>query len=128
MLGDPLWKVRSPYEAAGALSRFYDLFIRFLLIVGLSSLLVGGVGISNAVSVTEKLTLTGTIDFYSADYYVSSPKRDDTNVVLRALASYVVNENWSALADIGFTNNNSTISTSFKYERWVGSAGASYTF
>jgi putative ABC transport system permease protein len=49
-LADPLWKVRSPYEAAGALARFYDLFIQFLLIVGLSSLLVGGVGISNAVS------------------------------------------------------------------------------
>ncbi|MEO7221834.1 MAG: FtsX-like permease family protein, partial [Devosia sp.] len=49
-LADPLWKVRSPYEAAGALARFYDLFINFLLIVGLSSLLVGGVGISNAVS------------------------------------------------------------------------------
>ncbi|MEO6012920.1 MAG: FtsX-like permease family protein [Devosia sp.] len=49
-LDDPNWKVRSPYEAAGSLARFYDLFIQFLLIVGLSSLLVGGVGISNAVS------------------------------------------------------------------------------
>ncbi|MEO6396446.1 MAG: FtsX-like permease family protein [Devosia sp.] len=50
LAGDSLWQVRSPYEAAGTLSRFYDLFVRFLLIVGLSSLLVGGVGISNAVS------------------------------------------------------------------------------
>ncbi|HEX4297728.1 MAG TPA: FtsX-like permease family protein, partial [Devosia sp.] len=47
---DPAWQVQSPYDAAGTLSRFYDLFVRFLLIVGLSSLLVGGVGISNAVS------------------------------------------------------------------------------
>ena len=47
---DPEWKVQSPYDAAGTLARFYDLFVRFLLIVGLSSLLVGGVGISNAVS------------------------------------------------------------------------------
>ncbi len=47
---DPQWKVQSPYEAAGSLARFYDLFVQFLLIVGLSSLLVGGVGISNAVS------------------------------------------------------------------------------
>src|SRR5690606_15123036 len=44
------WKVESPYDAAGDLSRLYDLFVRFLLIVGLSSLLVGGIGISNAVS------------------------------------------------------------------------------
>ncbi|RYE10654.1 MAG: FtsX-like permease family protein [Hyphomicrobiales bacterium] len=47
---DPLWKVQSPYDAAGELSRLYDLFVRFLLIVGLSSLLVGGIGISNAVN------------------------------------------------------------------------------
>ncbi|HWA19684.1 MAG TPA: FtsX-like permease family protein [Devosia sp.] len=50
LASDPEWKVQSPYDAAGTLSRFYDLFVRFLLIVGLSSLLVGGVGISNAVS------------------------------------------------------------------------------
>ncbi len=47
---DPAWKVQSPRDAAGTLARFYDLFIQFLMIVGLSSLLVGGVGISNAVS------------------------------------------------------------------------------
>jgi putative ABC transport system permease protein len=50
MASDPEWKVQSPYDAAGTLAHFYDLFIQFLLIVGLSSLLVGGVGISNAVA------------------------------------------------------------------------------
>lgn len=44
------WRVRSPREAAGTLVRFYDLFSRYLLIVGLSSLLVGGVGVSNGVT------------------------------------------------------------------------------
>ena len=39
-----------PMTRPGTLTRFYDLFVNFLLIVGLSSLLVGGVGISNAVS------------------------------------------------------------------------------
>jgi putative ABC transport system permease protein len=47
---DPNWKTRSPHDAAGNLARYYDLFARFLLIVGLSSLLVGGVGVSNGVS------------------------------------------------------------------------------
>ncbi len=47
---DPEWNVQSPYDAAGDLARYYDLFVRFLLIVGLSSLLVGGIGISNAVN------------------------------------------------------------------------------
>ncbi|MEX0860398.1 MAG: FtsX-like permease family protein [Cucumibacter sp.] len=50
LAGDTGWTLRTPYDAAGTLSRFYDRFVRFLLIVGLSSLLVGGVGISNAVS------------------------------------------------------------------------------
>ena len=47
---DANWSTRSPREAAGSLARYYDLFARFLLIVGLSSLLVGGVGVSNGVS------------------------------------------------------------------------------
>jgi putative ABC transport system permease protein len=47
---DPEWKVESPYDAAGELTRFYNLFVNFLLVVGLSSLLVGGLGISNSVS------------------------------------------------------------------------------
>ncbi len=48
-LDDNQWKVRSPREVAGELIRFYDMFTRFLLIVGLSSLLVGGVGVSSGV-------------------------------------------------------------------------------
>ncbi len=46
---DNAWKVKSPREVAGDLIRFYDMFTRFLLIVGLSSLLVGGVGVSSGV-------------------------------------------------------------------------------
>ncbi len=44
------WAYRSPREAAGGLVRYYNLFTSFLLIVGLSSLLVGGVGVSNGVT------------------------------------------------------------------------------
>lgn len=47
---DENWKIRSPRDAVGDLVRYYDLFLSFLLIVGLSSLLVGGVGVSNGVS------------------------------------------------------------------------------
>lgn len=50
LTADEGWTVTTPYDAAGTLSRFYDRFVRFLLIVGLSALLVGGIGISNAVS------------------------------------------------------------------------------
>lgn len=50
------WKIASPEEATEDLSRFFDIFSRFLTIVGLSSLLVGGVGVSNAIAayVTER--------------------------------------------------------------------------
>jgi putative ABC transport system permease protein len=50
------WKVTGPKDATADLSRFFDMFARFLTIVGLSSLLVGGLGVSNAISayVTER--------------------------------------------------------------------------
>lgn len=53
---DAGWAVLSPQDATADLARFFDIFSRFLVIVGLSSLLVGGVGVSNAVSayVTER--------------------------------------------------------------------------
>ncbi len=47
---DKEWETREPRDAAGDLAKFYDLFTSFLLIVGLSALLVGGVGVSNAVT------------------------------------------------------------------------------
>jgi putative ABC transport system permease protein len=53
---DAGWQIASPSDATADLARFFDIFSRFLIIVGLSSLLVGGVGVSNAVSayVTER--------------------------------------------------------------------------
>ncbi|MDB5541121.1 MAG: hypothetical protein JWQ89_2848 [Devosia sp.] len=50
------WKLSTPRDATADLSRFFDIFARFLTIVGLSSLLVGGLGVSNAISayVTER--------------------------------------------------------------------------
>lgn len=46
----PGWRVRTPDEVVGDLSRYYDLFAKFTLFVGLSALLIGGVGIWNGVS------------------------------------------------------------------------------
>lgn len=47
---DAGWQIRTPRDATDDLAQFFDLFQRFLTIVGLSALLVGGVGVSNAVS------------------------------------------------------------------------------
>ena len=50
------YQVNAPKDATADLSRFFDIFGRFLIVVGLSSLLVGGVGVSNAIAayVTER--------------------------------------------------------------------------
>ena len=47
---DAGWQLRSPREATASLTRYLDIFDRFLILVGLSSLLVGGIGVSNAAS------------------------------------------------------------------------------
>lgn len=55
--------IRSPRDAAEELSKFFNLFGRFLVLVGLSSLLVGGVGVSNAVAayITERSRSIATL-------------------------------------------------------------------
>ncbi|SMQ65097.1 putative ABC transport system permease protein [Devosia lucknowensis] len=60
---DAGWDLRQPEDAAANLARFFDLFARFLTLVGLSSLLVGGVGVSNAISayITERRTSIATL-------------------------------------------------------------------
>lgn len=47
---DAGWGVNSPRDATADISRFFNIFSRFLTIVGLSALIVGGVGVSNAVA------------------------------------------------------------------------------
>lgn len=44
------WQVRSPRQATAAITRFIDIFGNFMLLVALSSMLVGGLGAANAVS------------------------------------------------------------------------------
>jgi putative ABC transport system permease protein len=53
---DAGWQIDAPSDATTDLARFFTLFGRFLVIVGLSSLVVGGVGVSSAISayVTER--------------------------------------------------------------------------
>ena len=47
---DHEWDVRSPREATASLARFISIFGNFMLLVGLTSLVVGGLGVANAVS------------------------------------------------------------------------------
>jgi putative ABC transport system permease protein len=49
-LSDPSWTVRSARDGLGPMVRYYDLFMRFLVIVGLASLLIGGVSVWSGIS------------------------------------------------------------------------------
>lgn len=49
-LGDTGWTIRTPRDALGPMVRYYDLFMRFLVIVGLASLLIGGVSVWTGIS------------------------------------------------------------------------------
>ena len=57
------WSINSPQDATADLARFFDVFARFLTIVGLSALIVGGVGVSNAIAayVTERQRSIATL-------------------------------------------------------------------
>src|SRR5690606_4605410 len=49
-LGDAGWTVRSARDGLGDMVRYYDLFMQFLTIVGLASLLIGGVSFWTGIS------------------------------------------------------------------------------
>jgi putative ABC transport system permease protein len=49
-LADPTWTVRSARDGLGPMVQYYDLFMRFLVIVGLASLLIGGVSVWTGMS------------------------------------------------------------------------------
>lgn len=54
--GEAGWTIRSPRDGLGPMVRYYDLFMRFLVIVGLASLLIGGVSVWTGISayITER--------------------------------------------------------------------------
>ena len=49
-LGDSTWQIRSARDGLGPMVRYYDLFMRFLVVVGLVSLFVGGVSVWTVIS------------------------------------------------------------------------------
>jgi putative ABC transport system permease protein len=68
-LADPSWTIRSAREGLGPMMRYYDLFMRFLVIVGLASLLIGGVSVWTSVSayVAERANVIAVLRSMGAD-------------------------------------------------------------
>ena len=68
-LTDGGWTIRSAREGLGPMVRYVDLFMRFLVIVGLASLLIGGVSVWTGISayVTEKAGVIAVLRSMGAD-------------------------------------------------------------
>lgn len=49
-LADPTWTIRTARDGLGPMVHYYDLFMHFLVIVGLASLLIGGVSVWTSIS------------------------------------------------------------------------------
>lgn len=62
-LDDAAWTVRSARDGLGPMVRYYDLFMRFLVIVGLASLLIGGVSVWSGISayVSERASVIAVL-------------------------------------------------------------------
>jgi putative ABC transport system permease protein len=68
-LNDASWTVRSAREGLGQMVRYYDMFMNFLVIVGLASLLVGGASVWTVISsyVAEKANVIAVLRSMGAD-------------------------------------------------------------
>lgn len=68
-LDDASWTIRSAREGLGEMVRYYDMFMAFLVIVGLASLLVGGASVWTVISsyVAEKANVIAVLRSMGAD-------------------------------------------------------------
>jgi putative ABC transport system permease protein len=68
-LGDTGWTVRSARDGLGPMVRYYDLFMRFLVIVGLGSLLIGGVSVWSGMQayIAERANVIAVLRSMGAD-------------------------------------------------------------
>ncbi|MDB5473562.1 MAG: hypothetical protein JWP99_865 [Devosia sp.] len=68
-LADTGWTVRSARDGLGPMVRYYDLFMRFLVIVGLGSLLIGGVSVWSGMQayIAERANVIAVLRSMGAD-------------------------------------------------------------
>jgi putative ABC transport system permease protein len=68
-LSDTGWTVRSSRDGLGPMVRYYDLFMRFLVIVGLGSLLIGGVSVWSGMQayIAERANVIAILRSMGAD-------------------------------------------------------------
>jgi putative ABC transport system permease protein len=68
-LADSGWTVRSAHDGLGQMVRYYDLFMRFLVIVGLGSLLIGGVSVWSGMQayIAERASVIAILRSMGAD-------------------------------------------------------------
>ena len=69
VFADSGWTVRSARDGLGPMVRYYDLFMRFLVIVGLGSLLIGGVSVWTSMQayIAERANVIAILRSMGAD-------------------------------------------------------------
>ena len=68
-LTDGGWTIRTAADGLGPMVRYYDLFMRFLIVTGLASLLIGGVSVGTGISsyVAERTGIIAVFRSIGAD-------------------------------------------------------------
>ncbi len=87
-----------------------------------------GAGLLNTMGFAGALTVTETFDFIKANYSKSSPSRTDKNYALKVNVVKLLTSKLSALFDVGYITNSSTIPDAYSYHEFITSLGAGYTF
>lgn len=87
-----------------------------------------GAGVSNKMQVTKKLSITEFFDSTFSNFYNNKPNRSDKFFNARVLFANTMNAHWSWLFDVSYMTNKSSIPTSYEYDRWTSSLGATYSF
>jgi len=69
-LPDGGWTIRTAADGLGPMVRYYDLFMRFLIVTGLASLLIGGVSVGTGISsyVSERTGIIAVFRSIGADH------------------------------------------------------------
>lgn len=85
-----------------------------------------GLSFFNVSRPTISDTITFTIDYTIYNYSDTSPARKDDTLNPHVSVVHTLNNHWSLVGNLGYTNNTSTIPDSYSYHSFVIGAGATY--
>ena len=82
---------------------------------------------SNIHYITDALRVSWSGTYTLTDYSKRTPKREDKNLILQASTTYKLTPRFTLIADASYTKNTSNLNVLYTYNRFVTSAGVSYS-